>query len=252
MKWIENMIVAFSMYSKIPMPQIEWTKQNMRCSLCFFPLIGVVIGVLNWLWSLAAQALGVGEILRAAIFVLIPILLTGGIHLDGLLDTADALGSWQSKEKRLEILKDSRTGAAAVMTCCGYFLAAFAVWSEADAVSVIILGAGFVLSRALSGFGVCAFPCAKNSGLAAAFADAADRRRCAVVLLAEAAAAIAFMLVTDLMGGLAAGAAAIISCLLCRRMAVKKFGGITGDIQGFFLQVCELAMAFAVVLIQYV
>ncbi|MCD8323673.1 MAG: adenosylcobinamide-GDP ribazoletransferase, partial [Clostridiales bacterium] len=44
------MAVAFSMYSKIPVPQIKWTKENMRYALCFFPLVGVVTGALVWLW----------------------------------------------------------------------------------------------------------------------------------------------------------------------------------------------------------
>lgn len=50
MKCLESLIVAFSMYSKIPMPQITWTKENMKNTLCYFPLIGAVIGALLWLW----------------------------------------------------------------------------------------------------------------------------------------------------------------------------------------------------------
>lgn len=252
MKWIESLIVAFSMYSKIPMPHIEWTKQNMRYTLCFFPLVGVVLGLLMWLWSRAADLMSVGGILRAVIFVLIPVLVTGGIHLDGLLDTADALSSWQSQERRLEILKDSHAGAFAIIVCCGYFLASFGIWSEADMNSAAVLGIGFVLSRALSGFGVCAFPCAKGSGLAAAFADAADKKKCRLCLIIEACICVFGMLLIDWKKGALAAAAAVIVCMICRRMAIRKFGGITGDIQGFFLQVCELVMAFAVILFQHV
>lgn len=246
------MIVAFSMYSKIPMPHIEWTKQNMRYTFCYFPLIGAVIGALMWLWCRAADLLAVGTVFRAMVFVLIPVLVTGGIHLDGLLDTADALSSWQTKERRLEILKDSHAGAFAIIVCCGYFLAAFGIWSEADMDSVAILGLGFVLSRALSGFGVCTFPCAKGSGLAASFADAADRKKCRICLLTEAGISVLGMILIDWRGGVLGAAAAILVCLSCRRMAMKKFGGITGDIQGFFLQVCELSMAFVVILYQHV
>ncbi|MCD7980855.1 MAG: adenosylcobinamide-GDP ribazoletransferase [Clostridiales bacterium] len=248
MKWIKNMIVAFSLYSKIPMPQVQWTKQNMRIALCFFPLVGAVIGILMWLWCLAAEALGAGSILRAAGFVLIPVLVSGGIHLDGLLDTADALGAWQTKERRLEILKDPHTGAFAIIVCCAYFLASAGIWSEADPQSVRILVLGFILSRALSGFGICTFPCAGESGLAAAFSGAADRVKCRICLLAEAAACIFFMIFLDRRRGIPAAAAAILVCLICRRMAMRKFGGITGDIQGFFLQMCELAMAYAAIL----
>lgn len=248
MKWLESLIVALSMYSKIPMPHIEWTKQNMRYALCFFPAVGVAVGAVLWLWFQVSAFLSAGNILRTAILVLIPVLVTGGIHLDGLLDTADALSSWQTKERRLEILKDSHAGAFAIIICCSYFLAAFGIWSEADMDSVVVLGLGFILSRALSGFGISTFHCAKNSGLAATFADAADKVKCRFILLAEAGVSIFLMVLYDWKRGLLAAAAAIIVCLLCRRMAMRKFGGITGDIQGFFLQVCELAMAFAVIL----
>lgn len=251
MKCLESLIVAFSMYSKIPVPQIEWKKENMRFALCYFPLVGAVTGLIVWLWSLISGYLGVGTVLSTAVFVLIPVAVSGGIHLDGLLDTADALSSWQTRERRLEILKDSHAGAFAIIVCCSYFLAAFAVWSEADAGSVQILTLGFVLSRALSGFGICTFPCAKNTGLAATFANAADRKKARVCLLLEAAACMAAMIWLDWRRGIAAAAAAVIVCVLCRRMALKKFGGITGDIQGFFLQVCELAMAAVLVALQY-
>ena len=248
MKWLKTLAMAFSMYSKLPMPQFPWTKETMRYLFCFFPLIGVVIGALELLWMRLALFIGTGDLLRSCVLVLIPVLVTGGIHLDGFLDTSDALASWQPPEKRLEILKDPHTGAFAVIAGCAYFTASLGIWSEADFTAAQILAAGFVLSRALSGFGVCTFPCAKGSGLAATFADAADQRRCRICLIAWAAAAVAAMLAADPFGGAAAAAAAVLTCLLSRRMALKKFGGITGDIQGFFLQMCELIMAFAAVI----
>ena len=101
MKVLESIVVAFSMYSKIPMPHIEWNKENMKNVLCFFPWVGAVAGVLVWLWFRVSDQLGFGVMLRASVAVLIPVLVTGGIHLDGLLDTADALSSWQTRERRL-------------------------------------------------------------------------------------------------------------------------------------------------------
>lgn len=248
MKLVENLIVALSMYSKIPMPHIEWTKENMRYALCFFPVVGVAVGAVVRLWYDISVLLSVGVLLRTAILVLIPVLITGGIHLDGLLDTADALSSWQTRERRLEILKDSHAGAFAIIVCCCYFLAAFGIWSEADLSSVVILSIGFILSRALSGFGISTFPCAKNSGLAATFSNAADKKKSRAVLLVEAAACVVLMLLYDYRRGILAAVTAILVCLLCRKMADSKFGGITGDIQGFFLQICELAMAYTVII----
>lgn len=248
MKGLESLIVALSMYSKIPMPHIEWTKENMRYALCFFPVAGVAVGAVTWLWYRISMFLPVGNLFRTAILVLIPVLITGGIHLDGLLDTSDALSSWQTRERRLEILKDSHAGAFAIIICCCYFLASFGIWSEADLDSVVVLSLGFVLSRALSGFGISTFPCAKNSGLAATFANAADKKRCRYILLVEAGICMLGMILYDYRRGIIAAATALVVCVLCRRMAMNKFGGITGDIQGFFLQICELAMAFTVIL----
>jgi adenosylcobinamide-GDP ribazoletransferase len=249
MKCLESLIVAFSMYSKIPMPQITWTKENMKNTLCYFPLIGAVIGALLWLWYWLCGIAGFGVMLQAAVAVLIPVLVTGGIHLDGFLDTSDALSSWQTTERRLEILKDPHTGAFAIIACCSYFLAAFGIWTEAKLLDIGILGIGFILSRTLSSFGVCKFPCAKKSGLAATFAEAADRKRCTIVLIIEMILCMAAMIWLDPLRGAFACAAAVLVCLGCRHLSMQKFGGITGDTQGFFLQVCELVMAFVVILI---
>ena len=120
MRVIRSLCIAFSTYSRIPVPQVAWTDENRKYSMCFFPLIGAVIGLLLWGWLALCDVLGVGALLRGAVGALLPILVTGGIHMDGFMDTSDALASWQSPEKRLEILKDSHVGAFAVLGCAGY------------------------------------------------------------------------------------------------------------------------------------
>ena len=105
-----------------------------------------------------------------------------------------------------------------------------------------------MLSRSLSGLGIAAFPCAKDSGLARTFADGADRKKCRGILFLEAAAATALMIWFQPGAGLLGAAAGWLVFLACRRMCMKKFGGITGDTQGFFLQMCELIMAMAVII----
>ena len=91
MKWLESCLIAISMYSKIPVPQVEWTKEKMSHAMCFFPLIGVVIGVLLQGLGILCTWLSFGDTMRGASFVLLPVLVTGGIHMDGFLDTTDAL-----------------------------------------------------------------------------------------------------------------------------------------------------------------
>jgi adenosylcobinamide-GDP ribazoletransferase len=240
--------IAFAMYSKIPMPRADWEKENMRYMMCFFPLIGMVIGACMVIWSYAADWLQAETILRTAVYVLIPVAITGGIHLDGLLDTADALNSYQTRERKLEILKDSHAGAFAVIIACCYFIASFGVWSELTPDQVRVLAGGYVLSRALSGLAVAIFPCAKSSGTVAMFADAAQKRCVEICMLLFIGFAAAYAILMRGKYGLAMLLGAGLTYLWYYRMSKREFGGITGDLAGCFLQVCELVMAAAVYL----
>jgi len=120
---LQTIAVAFAMFSAIPVPQFDWNEKNMRYAMCAFPLIGVVIGAA---WCVCG-ALPLPGFAKAAGFALIPVWITGGIHLDGYADTCDALSSYGDREKKLEILKDPHCGAFAVIRLCSYFLAYFAL-----------------------------------------------------------------------------------------------------------------------------
>ena len=122
MSLLRSFCIAFGMYSKIPMPKFEWNPKDMRYTMCFFPLISIPIALLILLWFYLCQWLHIHSLLFACIIAAIPVLVTGGIHLDGYCDTVDALSSRQPREKKLEILKDPHTGAFAVLFCCLYFL----------------------------------------------------------------------------------------------------------------------------------
>ena len=105
MKLVENLIVALSMYSKIPMPHIEWTKENMRYTLCFFPVVGVAVGAVVRLWYDISVLLSVGVLLRTAILVLIPVLDFGR---GGPLTLALALANKQNNtQNRLRYPEES-------------------------------------------------------------------------------------------------------------------------------------------------
>ncbi len=163
------------MFSALPVPQFDWNEKNMRYALCAFPLVGVICGAL---WCLCG-ALPLPDAAHAAGFCLIPVWVTGGIHLDGYADTCDALASYGDTAKKLAILKDPHCGAFAVIRLCSYFAAYLmlcacvqftprtgALWTLA------LMG-----ERMLSGLAVAAFPLAKKiQGLAHTFATAADRR----------------------------------------------------------------------------
>lgn len=241
--------IAISMYSKLPIFQADWTSENMRYTMCFFPLIGVVIGGLLYVWSLIHPFFCKGELLPAIGYVLIPVLVTGGIHLDGLLDTADALNSYQPMERKLEILKDSHAGAFAIIVGIVYFLAALGIWSELTESEVRVLAFAFLLSRALSGLAVVSFPCAKNSGLVAMFSDAAHKNKVRMTMLVYVVFCAAAVCLIHLPYGLAVLMGAGLSFFHYYRMSKKQFGGITGDLAGYFVQISELVMAAAVLVV---
>lgn len=237
--------IAFSMFSKIPMPQAEWTKENMKYMFCFFPFIGTVIGALTLLVSFAGWKFGFQEGFITAVLVLLPVFVTGGIHVDGLLDTADAMSSWQERKRRLEILKDSNAGAFAVITACVYFLVWYGAYSQiGNRFSVLcIMGAGFMVSRCLSGIGVIMIPKAREDGTVAEFSRKAEDKIVRNVLLIYLVLLLALMLWVQPICGLAAFGTAVLFFGYYRYMAMKYFGGTTGDLAGFFLCVCEVGMA---------
>ena len=243
---LQTIAVAFAMFSAIPVPQFEWNEKNMRYAMCAFPLIGVVIGAA---WCVCG-AMPLPGLAKAAGFALIPVWITGGIHLDGYADTCDALSSYGDREKKLEILKDPHCGAFAVIRLCSYFAAYLALCACVDFTPRVGLcwTLALVLERALSGLAVASFPMAKNTGLAHTFASAADRATVRRVLALLAAVLCCAMLA---LGGWALVLAALAVLWRYHAVACKQFGGITGDLAGWFLQKCELWMLAALAASQW-
>jgi len=260
------MIIAFAMYSKFPMPMVEWDKKSLSWALCWFPLVGAAIGAVLLGWLLLARWLGLTA-LAAAGAVLLPIALSGGIHLDGFCDTCDALNSHQDRERKLEILKDSHTGAFAIICCALLLIVWFAAWMEVELTpgTAVVLSLLSVLSRAMSGTMAVTLPNARGTGLLATFTGPMDAIRArwvlrawwmavALAMLALGAAVGALEGFCGMTAGLLAAAAALLGATTAlgyyRRVAMKQFGGTTGDLAGFFLCLCECAGVVCVALVQ--
>lgn len=240
---------AFSMFSALPVPQVPWDQRNMRWMLAAFPLVGLAAGGLCWAWAAACEALALPEVLRGAGLCLLPVWVTGGVHLDGYADVWDALDSHAPTERRQEILKDPHMGAFAAIRLGCWLLADFALWTALPRYDGPAFLMGFCLSRALSGLSVAVFPLAPRSGLARSFAEAADQQLACV--LGVLAALLAMGLCLRGTGGAAMVLAAVWVFLRCRRLARREFGGFSGDLAGWFLQTAELWMLGAACAAQY-
>ena len=244
MNLLRTVAVAFAMFSAVPVPQVKWDRDSLRYALCAFPLVGALVGLACWGWAQVCALAHLPPLMRGAGLCLIPVFLTGGIHLDGFCDTWDALASRSGPERKREILKDPHLGAFGAIHLCCYFLLTFALWSCLPRFPAPAVVLSFCLSRSLSALAVASFPLAAHTGLAHTFAQAADKKRVRAVLGA---------LSLGLLGGLclqgAAGAAMALAALGVfvhyRHTALKQFGGLSGDLAGWFLQRAELGMLIA-------
>ena len=242
MKLLETLLVAMSTYSSLPMPQFAWNEKNMRYAICFFPAVGIVCGGALLLWNWLCCRLNVNPVLFASVSVCLPLCITGGIHMDGYMDTVDALASHQPRERKLEIMKDSTCGAFAVLYCSIYLLLHFGLFFTVyENGGVASYAPVYILSRALSALSAVTMPNARRAGMLCAFTENTQKKKAsaAMIMLSMVTAAGLFC-IHWLCGGLAV-IAAVGSLLWYRHMAMKQFGGVTGDTSGFFLQICELS-----------
>ena len=244
-----NMMAAFAVYSRLPVPKMQLSRENLRYALCCFPFVGLVIGIAEILWFLIAQGAGFSAVLRAGGMTLIPLLISGGIHMDGFLDTADAIASRGTKERRLQIMTDPHTGSFAIIGCCAYLLAQLAVYTEADLADAGVIACVFFLSRALGGYAALTIEAAQDPGFLQIFLKASDGETGKKILLLEAVLSAILMIVISPKRGIIGIIFVLAAFLICRRNIRQKFGGMTGDLQGFLILICELAAAYAVILL---
>lgn len=247
MSVIKSFFIAFSIYSKIPVPQFAWKEEDMRYTLCFFPWVGAVIGLCFLLWNRFAGVYGIPSTARAAVGAVLPLAISGGFHADGFMDTMDALHSYRDRERKLEILKDSHIGAFAVICFVMYeliYLGAVSMITEKE--QILVLAAGFFLSRTLSGIGVVSLRCAKTNGMLYQFASEAHRRVVLTALYLQLVLCVGLMLAVSVKTGALACAAAGLTYAYYRQKSYREFGGITGDLAGYFVTLCEGVMAVLV------
>lgn len=240
----KSFAVAFSMYSKIPMPRFEWDSIDMKYHLCFFPFVGAVIGGLIYFWWHLGIKLDISKAATVILGITIPVFVTGGFHLDGFMDTMDAIHSYQPKGKKIEILKDPHIGAFSVICIITFFLLAAGFCFEIKKHEALIaICFSFVISRILSGLSVIIFPKAKKEGMLAVESKTGEKKIVAVVLFAELTAtssALLFFTVRNSICGIISLCAFAVSFAYYYFMSRKNFGGITGDLAGFFVCLGEL------------
>lgn len=245
MNVLRSIALAFAMFSRLPLRSPDWSEENRRYALTALPLVGLVVGGMSLLWQALAITLDFGPLLRAVGLALLPLLIAGGLHMDGLADVADALSSHATPQRKREILKDPHTGAFAIIAIVAYMLLYTALAAELPVLTWLPLLLPIpMLSRAMAAVAVTAFPSSGQGGLADAF-RASAQRSAVVISLVWALISVILLLLWGGLIGAAMALAALITLLLTRRMAIKQFNGFSGDLAGYLIQMSEIAMLAA-------
>lgn len=222
--------------------QTEWTAESFGKSVKYFPAIGAILGLIlsgfSYLFYAALPHYGFAlpAHITAALLLIFSILLTGGLTADGFMDTMDGVFSGRSRERMLEIMKDSRVGANGVMA---FTLLVLCKWSLLLDLSngniAIALFAMPVISRMAMVIGITLFPYARPEGIGKAFAQYASKKT-----LWFAAMFTVVLLVPCGLIGAAAMLAVILFTAWFGRYITKALGGLTGDVYGALTELSEL------------
>ncbi|MFJ1565192.1 adenosylcobinamide-GDP ribazoletransferase [Streptomyces erythrochromogenes] len=245
---------AFGTLTVLPARITRWDRPAARTGMACAPLAGLVVGALAAVPGVLLLLLGAGPLLAAAVTVAVPAALTRGLHLDGLADTADGLGSAKPADEALRIMKKSDIGPFGVIALVVALLvqtaALFELYAESwvrGALAAVIAAVTARLAMTLaSREGV---PPARPEGLGAAVAGAVPRPAAAalaaLVTVAAAAAALPIGLPAAARSAAAVLAALLAAELLLRR-CVRRFDGVTGDVFG---ALAEVAAATALIVL---
>ncbi|WP_085703380.1 adenosylcobinamide-GDP ribazoletransferase [Pseudomonas sp. B15(2017)] len=231
--------IALQFLSSLPirLPGMP-TPEQLGRSLLFYPLVGLLFGVILWALNLALA--GAPLLLHAALLLTVWVLLSGALHLDGLADSADAwLGGFGDRERTLTIMKDPRSGPIAVVTLVLVLLLKFAALlaliEQKQGMTLIfvpMIGRAVLLGLFLTTAYV------RAGGLGQALADHLPRKTGWQVLALSAAACVVI-----------AGLNAVVALLLAvvvfiwlRHLMVRRLGGTTGDTAGALLELLEMSV----------
>jgi len=232
---IDDMLSAFGFLTVLPLTNIAGGSTPRPGRMyAYFPLVGLLIGAIVALLAfIAFMPRAVVAFLVLAVWVI----LSGGLHLDGLADTCDGLLAPTTPERRLEIMKDPRTGAWAVV---GVALVLLGKWVSISNVPVLALLLPPVAGRWAMVMAAALFPRASETGMASRFANGFGQNQ---VLAASITAGVVLLAVTVFEGWHALVAGAIVALVMygIGAWATRRLGGLTGDIYGAICEVTELA-----------
>jgi adenosylcobinamide-GDP ribazoletransferase len=242
--FIDDLRVAMALMTRVPMPHPEGAvPPHLARAQRVFPLVGVlvglVVGLLNWLLA----DFGITPLAAAVLAIAGGAVLTGALHEDGLGDVADGFGGGHDRDSKLTIMRDSRLGTYGSLAVVAAFLAkAAALQDMAPDTALMGLVAAHALGRAVIPVLAARMPHARHDGLG----QGAGRPETADVAIAIVSAAVIVLLCLPFGTALLAFALAVLGAGAIALLARRQIGGVTGDVFGAAEQVVEIAVLLAV------
>ncbi len=239
---LRPLLCALGFLTRLPVPHVELTEPDVAKSAGYFAWVGLLLGGLLLGAAVLFEQLGLGAALSSLCVVALWAYLTGGLHLDGLADTVDGLsGGRGDKERTLSVMRDSRIGshgATALMLALALKAAALARIFELHALELVWLVPA--VARFACTCLLASFPYARGQGLGSAFAGRVGLRE-----LSIGASAIAwpfFVLGPVGVPYAACASLGVVCALLVAWRSQRALGGLTGDVHGAAVEVCEIGM----------
>lgn len=266
---MQPMLAAFQFLSRFPVrAELDFTPELLRRSIPYYPLVGLAIGASIWAVSLLTSWL-LPPLPAAVIALILWVWLTGGLHLDGWMDTADGLLSYRPREKMLEIMKDSRVGAMGVLACVLLLLLKASLLASLFQGGSLTMGLALLLaplwSRWFMTRAMHRWPKARQGeGLAAQFHGFGERDAWGSTILAVTLSVVVLLMTLLLSLRGANGSALLLRSLLyiglapfiawavgtwAARRISAKLGGLTGDTYGALGEGLEVVLLLLAVLI---
>lgn len=247
---MKRFFAAVTFLTRLPAPQnsMPEARDIGRATMCF-PLVGALVGAIQiaalQLFAQTANGNTLKSVLIAALLVVINVFVTGALHLDGLADTADGFGGGQTRERTLEIMRDSLIGsygAVALILLLILKIAAIAALIETSAAWQILIVAPALGRWAIVPLGKFTAYARKSGGLGQSVTDFVGWNE--LVGASVFAAAIAFGLFDWRSAAMLWLIVAAVT-LFVARFSVRKIGGTTGDVFGANAEICETAVLLA-------
>lgn len=251
-------LINLQFFTIIPIrKEIQMTKRNLSSMIITLPMLGLFIGII-YAFTLASltQFTNLSNLALTFILMAIMMILTGGIHVDGWIDTSDAFFSYQDKPNRLKIMEDPRIGAFGVLGLLFLlvfkFLFIYEILSHQEPYLFIYIVFIPFFSRMLTGIGLILIKPAKKSGLGYLFkAENPQILNFYLIYLIPIVIILGiynllyltvFIILLILIG---------ILHLLFKRFFMRQFGGLTGDLSGASIEGTELILWLLMWLLHY-